>query len=443
MTGSLRQLYLKRRLYLGLIASAMLCFLAVIDEVFLVFGFGALCLVVGITVAEVMILFGKNGITGSRITPIRFSNGDENPVIIEVANSYGLKSYLEIIDEIPVQFQRRDLQWNITLEPGLQNRIVYNLKPVKRGEYVFGALHVFASTELNFIARRYSFEGETPVKVYPSFMKLREYAFLAFDNRLQESGVKRIRRLGHTLEFEHIKEYVPGDDTRALNWKATARTGKPMVNQYEDERSQPVYCVIDKGRLMQMPFDGMTLLDYAINASLVMSYVAIHKGDKAGLLTFADHVSTYIEPGRRQGQMHRLSEALYNEQTKFPEADFERLFIAVTRRVRTRSLLLLLTNFSSLDGLNRQLPYLLKMARKHVLVVIFFENTALADLSSKRPSSVREIYHLTLAEKYRFEQSVIVHMLRKRGIYAILTKPSQLTVDLINEYIALKAKGTI
>jgi uncharacterized protein (DUF58 family) len=256
-------------------------------------------------------------------------------------------------------------------------------------------------------------------------------------------GLKRMRKLGHTTEFEQIKEYVSGDDTRTLNWKATARTGRAMVNQFRDERAQPVYCIIDKGRLMQMPFQEMTLLDYAINTSLVMSYIAIRKEDNAGLVTFAEKVHDVITAGRRNNQMYRISETLYNQETSFPEADFERLYISLTRVIPQRSLLLLFTNFESMTGLRRQLPYLRKLSEKHVLVVIFFQNTELRALIDVQAKSLRDIYHQTIAEKMQAEKEGMVSLLRQWGIYGILTTPQDLTVDTINQYLQLKARGTV
>ena len=216
-----------------------------------------------------------------------------------------------------------------------------------------------------------------------------------------------------------------------------------MVNQFQDERAQPVYCVIDKGRLMKMPFDGMTLLDYAINASLVLSYIAIHKSDKAGLVTFARKIDDIVLAGRRSFQMRRIIEALYNQDTDFQEADFERLTGGLRRKIRQRSLLLLMTNFESIIGLQRQLPYLRSLSEHHVLVVIFFRNTALHEITSKRATSLRGIYHQTLAEKAQFEKETMVRMLRSHGIYTVLTSPSDLTIDTINQYLELKARGVI
>lgn len=210
---------------------------------------------------------------------------------------------------------------------------------------------------------------------------LHRYELLAISDNLTELGIKRIRRVGHHTEFEQIKEYVKGDDYRTINWKASARRHELMVNVYQDERSQQIYNVIDKGRIMQQAFRGMTLLDYAINASLVLSYVVMRKEDKAGLVTFNEHFDTFIPASRQPGQMQALLENLYSQQTTFGETDFSSLCVHLNKRVNKRSLLVLYTNFSGIGSLNRQLAYLQQLNRQHRLLVIFFEDAALKSTS--------------------------------------------------------------
>lgn len=266
---------------------------------------------------------------------------------------------------------------------------------------------------------------------------------LAFSNKIFEYGLKKIRRIGHTMEFEQIKDYVQGDDLRNINWKATAKSNRLMVNQYQDERSQPVYSVIDKGRVMKMPFDGLSLLDYAINASLVISNVALKKQDKAGLFSFSRKVENRVVAERRPSQMNTILETLYNLNTDFVESDFSRLYIDIKRSLNQRSLLLLYTNFETLDALHRQLPYLKAIAKNHLLVVIFFENTELQKLTKTSAKNTYDIFEKTIAEKFIYEKKLIVNELQKHGIQSILTAPEHLTINTINKYLEIKARGLL
>ena len=314
---------------------------------------------------------------------------------------------------------------------------------MERGEYHFGKVNVFASTMLRLISRRYRCDREAAIKVYPSYLQLRKYELIAISNQLQETGLKKIRKIGHNIEFEHIKEYVRGDDFRTINWKATARKSDIMVNVFQDEKSQNVYSVIDKGRVMQMPFNGLSLLDYAINASLVISNIAIKKDDKAGLLTFEKQFEGFLPADRKRNQMHQILQFLYNQQTTFGESDYSRLFLGIKHRIKRRSLLLLYTNFESVYSLERQLTYLRKIANTHLLVVIFFKNTALYELVNLKPQKTEEIYEQVIAGKFVFEKQQIVKKLQSAGIQTILTEPEDLSVDVINKYLELKSRHMI
>jgi uncharacterized protein (DUF58 family) len=393
---------------------------------------------------DTLLLYGKKkGINAERITADRFSVGDDNKVSLVLTNQYAYPVHVSVIDEIPVQFQDRTWLQKARIDNKQAFELEYLLKPLSRGEYVFDNINVFVHGPLRLVIRRYIFEANRTVKVYPSFIQMRKYQLLAVSNKLQEVGVKRIRKLGHSMEFEQIKEYVRGDDYRTINWKATARKEALMVNNFTDERSQQIYCLINKGRVMKMPFGGMTLLDYAINASLVLSNVALVRQDKAGLVTFAENLDAFILADKKTTQMNLLLETLYRQQTRFLESDFEKLFSVIRNRVTNRSLLILFTNFESVESLQREMPALKKMARYHLLLVVFFENTELKSLTESRAVKMEDIYIRTIAEKFAFEKRLMVKELHKNGIQSILTTPENLTVNTVNKYLELKTRMSI
>lgn len=401
------------------------------------------CLIIAVAVDSLFLYSRKQGITVSREVPERFSNGDENKVLLHFSNQFSFNAHLSIIDELPVQFQARDWKRKLVLKSGEQDTIHYWVQPKQRGEYRFGNTNVQVSGVLNLVKRRYFFMHQQVVKVYPSFIQMRRFQLLAVSNTVQQSGVKRVRKLGHSLEFEQIKEYVVGDDYRTINWKATARRGDFMVNNYTDERSQPIYCLINKGRVMKMPFEGMTLLDYAINASLVISNIALQKQDKAGLITFGKTLDAFLPADKKPTQINAIMEALYRQQTDFGEPDFEKLFSAVRNRITHRSLLILFTNFETFESLERELPNLKRLAHYHLLMVVFFENTELRQLTDSKAQTTEDIYIKTIAEKYRNEKKLIVKELRANGILSVLTTPEQLSIKLLNKYLELKNRQRI
>lgn len=380
---------------------------------------------------------------GNRMMAEKLSNGDENPIAISIKNYYTFAILVKVIDEIPFQFQVRNFEIKRKIKASSQDDIQYFLRPTERGEYHFGKLNIYVSSPLRLISRRFMFENGHMVPTYPSYIQLRKYDLMAFSNNLFQYGVKKIRRIGHTIEFEQIKEYVQGDDIRTLNWKATAKKNSLMVNQFQDEKSQSVYMVIDKGRVMKMPFNQLSLLDYAINATLVLSNVILKKHDKAGMFTFSKKVENRVMAEKRSSQMQLIMDSLYNVKTDFFESDYSRLYVDIKKNINHRSLILLYTNFETLDGLHRQLPYLKGIAKSHLLVVVFFQNTELNEIIHKKSETVQEVYDKVIAEKFAFEKRLIVNELKKYGIYSVLTQPENLTLDTINKYLEIKARGIL
>ncbi len=440
----LKSFYPNKIVYYILGGASLLFFLSYFFPMLFKLGWLTLLLLLLALLTDSILLFGiRKGFHAERLLPERFSIGDENKVVLQLHNQYVFLTRVSVIDEMPIQFQEREWMRKEQVPAGESREISYMLRPLTRGEYVFHDINVYVHGPLQLVKRRYVFPAEKKVKVYPSFIQMRRYQLLAVSNRLQDAGVKRIRKVGHSMEFEQIKEYVRGDDYRTINWKATARKEGLMVNTYTDERSQQVYCLINKGRVMKMPFNGMTLLDYAINASLVLSNVALVKQDRAGLITFAEQLDNFLPADKKPTQMNLVLETLYKQQTRFLEPDYEKLFSLIRQRISNRSLLVLFTNFESLEGLQREMPALKKIARYHLLLVVFFENTELRTLTEKPAHTLEDIYIRTIAEKFTYEKKLMVKELHMNGIPSILTTPENLTVNTINKYLELKTRMSI
>lgn len=435
---------LNRVVYYAIFSGAVLFMLSyIVPELFTAAIVVLIFAAIAVLVDFYLLYRERRGIEAGRIIGERLSNGDENRIIIRLKNNYDFKIHCIIIDELPYQLQERNWHRPLEIPANTETVLEYFITPQERGEYYFGNINVFVQGPLTVSKRRFIFEEERIVKVYPSYIQMRRYQLLAVGTHFQETGVKRMRKLGHSMEFEQIKEYVRGDDYRTINWKATARHGNFMVNTFTDERSQQIYCVINKGRVMKMPFAGMTLLDYAINASLVLSAVALQKQDKAGLITFAQQLDGFIPADKKPTQINNILETLYKQLTNFQEPDFEKLFSVVRNRITHRSLLILFTNFESFESLERELPSLKKLAHYHLLMVVFFENTELKELTESKATNTEQIYVKTIAEKFRYEKQLIVKELQKQGIIAVLSTPQSLTVNALNKYLELKNKQSI
>jgi uncharacterized protein (DUF58 family) len=390
-----------------------------------------------------MLFIGKRSVLAQRIVNERLNLGFDNTISLSVRNSFPFPVSVRLIDELPVQFQDRSFSKYLKIPASGRQVQEYALKPVNRGEYIFERILCYVRSPLGLLQRRCISKATQMVKVYPATKYLRQYQLLALSDSNQYAGSKKIRKIGHSMEFEQIKEYVPGDDIRTINWKATARKGSVMVNNYIDARSQQIYCLIDKGRTMKMPFDDMSLLDYSINAALIFLNIALLKQDRAGLITFSSKMNDVIAAERSSTQISKINEALYRQTTDFSDSNYESLTAMVYRKLSHRSFLLLFTNFETMSSLERQLPFLKRLASRHLLCVVFFQNTLLKEIHEGQPDTMEGIYIKTIAERFDFEKKQIVKELRRHGILSVLTTPEGLTVDVINKYLELKARQMI
>ncbi len=396
------------------------------------------------TLADLVLLFGvKINLKATRDLGKLFSLGEENSVKLELENNTRVKLFCQLFDEIPVQFQERNFQKSLELNAGEISEIRYHLRPTSRGEYHFGVLNAITSTVLGLCARRVMLAAPQMVPVFPSLVQMKKYELLAFARISNYEGIKHIRRIGHSYEFEKIKNYVQGDDIRSINWKATGRRNVLMVNQYEDERSQQVYMVVDKSRSMHMPFNGLSLLDYSINTSLVLANIALKKYDKTGLISFSHKIGTTLPADRSELQLKKILNALYREKPQPFEANYDLLYRAVKNVIHGRSLVFLYLNFESAYAMERALLVLQKINHLHLLVIMIFENTELEEYSKTKPEFVSDIYAQTIAQKLLNDKKQIVAKLRKYGIQTILSKPEDLSINTVNKYLELKARGMI
>lgn len=438
-----KSLYLHQRFFYAVLGLVLLFLLSFFWHLLFPLAWLSVFALVLFFLGDIIALYQNKDFKAERYLPDKFSNSDANPVDLLFENNYAFTIYLEIIDEIPVQFQKRDFLKKMSVDAKSKSKFEYGLRPVDRGEYIFGKLNCYVSTKLGLVKRRYIFQDKQLVKVYPSFIQMKKYDFLAIDNRITELGLKKIRRIGHTMEFEQIKDYVSGDDIRTINWKATAKRGELMVNQYQDEKSQPVYSIINTGRVMKMPFEGLKLLDYAINSTLAFSNIALKKNDKVGMLTYSNKIDNFLPATGKKTYLNRILETLYNIDTRFLDSDLGLLYAHLKRKVTQRSLILLYTNFEHMSSLKRQLPYFKAMAKKHLLVVIFFENTELKALIDRDAEKLSEVYDQTIAHQFQNDKNLMVTELRRNGIQTILTPPKDLTVNTINKYLELKSRGLL
>lgn len=444
MRNPFRNFYIHVRFFLGLSAVLLAFVLSFPFPFLLPFAKSLLVFFFIVVLVDTLLLFNKGvRLVCSRELPKVMSLGNEHELKVRVRNESTLAFQVVLVDELPFQFQDRNNSHKLRLLPNAEEHVTYLLRPVQRGAYFFGHINAFLTTKISFVERRIIAKVAQEVPVYPSIMDVKKYELRASSKLSNFFGVKKIRRIGHSYEFEQISDYQKGDNYQSINWKATSKTHRLMVNKYTDEKSQPIYSFIDKSRYMKMPFHEMTLLDYAINASLIISSTVLKKDDKAGLLTFSDGIESFVKAENRRDQLTKILDVLYKQEEAKVEANYELMYAYARKAINSRSLIFLFANFDTVFALERVLPVLRKIARTHMLVVVVFENTELEDYYSRDAADTLEIYNQTIAQKVAFEKKQVIYQLRKYAIQVMYTKPEDLSLNSLNKYLELKSRGMI
>lgn len=398
----------------------------------------------GILLIDIALLFVKTkNIKAERIIPATCSLAEILEVKLKITNEETARFWITVIDETPVQTQIRNQKLKLISESGEKETITYVFTPSERGIYHFGNIHLFIHSILRLAILKKTIQAECDLAVYPSVELLKKYELKVFSKVSLSQGIKKVRRLGHSNEFEQVRTYVKGDDYRKINWKATSRKNELMINQYEDEKAQQVYCIIDKSRAMQSVFNELTLLDHSINSTLAFSGIALRKYDRVGLITFSDKTGTLLPAERKKSQLEKIQKHLYNQKTIFAESDYELLYSTVKKSIKGRSLILLFTNFETNYALERRMDILRKINRNHLLLVVFFEDSELMYNENNTAKNTRDIYLNTIIGKLAIEKKSMLLEFRKYGIQCILTTPEKMTADTINKYLEIKSRGLL
>lgn len=438
----MKYLYLSYRFFVvvGLLAMVM-AFSFLLPWLFYV-GIVLMVLIFAVLVYEFVILKAISISVGvTREVGEVLSLGDEQQIDYTIFNDSKHDVEIVLFDDLPYQLQERRPIGQFELKGSSTINNIYYFRPTSRGEYRFGMMRLLVSLPLTGFLNYMKHTGvEKDTKVFPSILQMKNFALKMTSLTASMYGIRKVRTIGENDEFEHIRQFQQGDNIKSINWKATSRKGELLVNQYQDSRSQMVYCVIDKGRSMEMPFNGLSLLDYSINSSLIISNIVLSKYDKMGLVTFSKSVSTFIPAETHTKQLKKILTVLYNQETKFEESSFEKLYFNFRHRMSRRSIVFLFTNFESQHDLDRNIKYLKAMSKRHLLIVICFKNVQLDNVNIEGAKTITDIYDHTIAQAMQFEKKEIIKDLRRNGIQTIYTRPEDLSVNVINKYLEIKAK---
>jgi uncharacterized protein (DUF58 family) len=378
-----------------------------------------------------------------RINDTKLSLGAENLITLLLANRGRRPIRFQLRDEYPYQFVCDATILSGEVAPYDVHEARYHVKPLQRGDYRFGDINIRYPSALRTFVRQARYAAEAPVKVYPNVLDVRKYDLLARKGLLFELGLRAARVFGVGTEFERLREYNTDDEFRRINWKATARRGKPIAAEYETERSQYIMSVIDSGRLMRPPIGDLAKLDYVINTALLLAYVATLKGDHVGLLTFADEVRTYLAPRRGKGQFYRMLEALYNVQFEPVEADYAQALGYLGVKHKRRSLVVVFTDLVTLDAARPLIAQMARLAQRHLPLCVVISDPNIIRLAAQPPRESDAVYQRAVAEMLLDERKVVLDTLNRSGVLTLDVPADKLTVSVINKYLELKGRGAI
>ncbi len=316
----------------------------------------------------------------------------------------------------------------------------YTVRPLRRGDYTFGDITLRWPGPIGLVVRQGRVAAAAPVKVYPNLLDVRRYDIALRRNRLQELGLRASRRFGDGTDFERLREYLPDDEYRKINWKATARRNRPVTVQYQTERSQSVIAVVDVGRMMQSPVTHMAKLDYVLNAVLLLGFVATGKGDKVGLLSFDHTVRQYLSPRAGRGQFYRMLETLYAVEAQPVEPDYAQALSYLSLKHRKRALVVIFTDLSggvTMDALSTQVS---RLARRNLTLVVTISDPDVVAAAQQVPAETLTVYQRAAAVQLLDDRRLTLEQLHRQGVLTLDVPANQLSLAVINRYLELKAR---
>ncbi|MCL2841496.1 MAG: DUF58 domain-containing protein [Defluviitaleaceae bacterium] len=362
----------------------------------------------------------------------------ENDVMFFVQNHSQHTLFIQGRDELNRHFIVFKGIISHRIYPKTEQAFKYTTHPTKRGSFYFGKITLRWHGILGLCVKHASYFRPIEFKVYPNIKDLSKFRLMVQKNRLLPIGDKNIRHYGLGAEFESLRTYVEGDDYRKINWQASARENRLIVNQYQIERNQPVYILLDIGRPMSYSVNGFKKLDYAINAALILSDIVNQQGDKAGLLVYDSEVRTHIAPGQGAGHRNQMMEALYHVADNRGTADYEGAFRTLCEKQKRRSLVFIFTDFEILEEAQDLIAHMAILKRRHLPVVVFMRNEGLDALAEQPVYKEYDRVLRDTAKEFQSERKDIFLTLTGMGIPNVESTAENFATAAVNRYMQLR-----
>lgn len=347
---------------------------------------------------------------------------------------------VEVREDLPDGIACEPSSQTLVLGPRKRVELTFRLRPGRRGVFRFEAVHLQLFSKLAFWRRILQRPCPGELLVYPDMKQLEEYALLARTNRLSLIGVRRTRKVGQDNNFERLRDYSQDDNYKHIDWRATARRNKLTVKQFQQDQSQRVVFLLDCGRMMTNEYHGLSLLDYALNSILMLSYVALHQGDSVGMMCFSDRVEKYVPLRGGAMQMNRILHGLFDRFPTMAQSRFEEAFLAFSNRCRKRTMVVLITNIIDDITASQVTGYLSTIARRHLPVLVLLRDHRMFDAADNPAMDNNSLFRSAAAAQILLWRNEVLQKIQDSGVLTIDAFPDQLTAPLVNRYLEIKAK---
>jgi uncharacterized protein (DUF58 family) len=393
----------------------------------------------GIVLLDALTLPRRRKVRVERKGPSILSVGTTNPFRLVIESRMRRPIHVEVTESFPSSMEVKGLPARCWIRARAQHTVRFTVLPRRRGAFDVGRTYVRVTSLLGLWRRQFKLTIPHPVKVFPDVKVLNTYALLARRNRIDLMGFRKTRGRGSDVEFDRLRDYQPDDDYRRIDPFASARHRKLITREYEVSRNQNIFFMVDCSRLMAAESGGLSNLDHALNATLMMSYLALDLGDNVGLMAFDDRVRSLLPLSSGVRSKTAVLHALYDVHESPAEADYEAAFLTLNRRVRQRSLIVLFTNVMDAASFELVRPHLHLLLRRHLPLVLLLRDADLFELADAAPMDLQGFYARGAAAELANWRERLAGDLQKMGALVLDIDPVHTTPDLINTYLRIKA----
>jgi uncharacterized protein (DUF58 family) len=433
----------QRRLLVALLCGAALVLLTLLSPLFWLLVAGYHVVLLGAVVNDWRSLPPASGFTVYRSLPDPFSLGAEQSVHVGIScpRAAGLEAV--VADHAPRELDPRPRELGGRFDQSGELIVEYTTRPPHRGEFRFGRVDVRCWRRRGWLIRQVRLAAAQGAAVYPDVLAVRRYELLVRRGMRIQAGLRRSRPPGSATAFASLRDYLPGDDVRRISWKATARRDRPVTMEVEAERGQQAVIALDCGRLMTAPAGHLTKLDHAVNATLLLAWVAQAQGDYVGLLTFSDRVQRYLPPQRGRVQLSLVNRALFDQKADYQEPDFEEAFSQLSLRLNRRALVVVLTDVIDREASRDLVAHALRLSRKHLVLVVAMSDPEVLRARDAGMTDSGRPYEWAAAEELLTARRESFEALRMGGVMGLDVPAGRLSPLLVERYLDLKQRALL